>query len=1309
MPDFKTARTAYDDALEESWRLAGERERLEEENAKASREQQAAEAAEVYFQDKEATWNGILQNFENRIGTEINRFSELAGKRAEVSWEDYREDEKPFLPETAEELLAMKHSSDAEIAGRYRDAVGQADPLKEYEALKEGLYTIEREREREAGLSEKLAGETKLQEELRAEGTALEGRWQEQQARHHISVKLPETRKKKGQRRLHEKYSEEQIRTMTEALDERIAADTELKDAIGSFADFLKEEEDLQKEEHSIKKELKAQRAIKPAKHTPALIGTSLSQLEALSDTPEALEAPQMNGVSQSLKRYADAKKVLEVAEQQLFDRQIENTPIPDTFTALRKLDPRRYEARVRQINSLLSEKQGADKTPQNMQEYFDLESRSQELESRYQAARSQKGADQKAVQEFRALQNEKKEAAAAHKGAKKRVKDLIREYNRTHRAAEADLDRERAAENAEREARRDVEFTRRELFAAGAAYNDAAKKEAEQLNANEQAAAQKREDALKARSAAQRERADLHEAHRKQIGRLIDAFNQEHEPELKAAGDVHQKERSENEARMTASRERQAGLEAEREKDRDYQELVQKETEALNAQRGQVEDWIHRENDSRRRLNKEIRRQNEENRKGIVDYDKNADKNVQDYLQAEQKQARSDMRMSAARCYALGLAAHTMEKYTRVFRDVVVTMTEAAIRSPLYEKQEEIKELQKQLDQRDKGLSLLVTESGRAVSQAGGERAKVSLDDLNTAAKKDASDAKKAEDIYKQNRDLRGRLVEAGHRYAELQSSTEKRIQENREQIDTIFSGERTEKLPDGQDMSDRLTNIYENVARKQGEAADQILARSELDQKTAKEIREKSDREEKELRESLGQIETNSEKIKGLFTEDSKKKMDLAADALYKITKFISEKAADATGTAASDDGENGFDLRGKLDDLKKSMENPEEAKEHVADQLLDISRLAYQKIRDLNQEVKDSYLKAQEEATVCEVRSQGLEQMQEDFAKSQQENPGLYEGLPNLAEKWKAYLGAQKTAGKENIERNAKLTESAREEAGAQKKELTEQKQKKEAELAEKQEQITKNQQKLSEAREQARTSFLETVHENREEQPGQLSMDPEALAGMDGFAVLSALTGRKMSADMELRDAMNAMGSLYINGLNASAWFGLGERYQNLMQADPNANETPKERRNFVAGMEYFGNDIKQALLASADPEKAAGLTGYAKQLVGQTLSVEQDHMLLSAVTLKDNGSDKVRAYNRYAQIAADNFNQMRKEAASLHLAPKKENSAVREEAAGKKRVGLEELAPKPEVKKKSFLERAVHQSRDFFKRSRGRSM
>ena len=1243
MADYKKAQEEFRQAQRELW-MADENEGIRNEDVwEAENRELTAEQALEDMKKRLETWNDIYEKgtFDARQ-REIQRIQDLAPDLGEMKGLQMT------MPETLDALNEQQLGVLGGLAENSEKARKEGISLNAYEAAKDDLDRL-RERFMQENPELKALENTIKQLDSTAENQVPDIEY--------LSKKLPYVNERKA---LYEKYGS-QADKMVDILNTEIQADDTLKNQVGSVESVWEEAATIE----AMKQELANQKGRNP-------LPKKAEEIAALRESD-----PRRTIIRTELENYQERKKQVESAKAAVEQAELEKQEIPTTFTALKKLaqkNPRMYEVKENQINQMIQSKMTDDQRrsedfPKSLSEYLEKEKALEVLTSEVQRAEKERRGN---VYNEKSKQLKEKEKIFATNKAQ--IKAWIPAENKQNSPKLNQIYETKKQEF--KTAEENLKKSEKQLEAAGKKYNEEPVK-----NMETQIAQLKKE----------------HEAHEKLLADRVSQWNRQKKETLsKVQGFQESQEKVRNDLRKAVN---QKMTEAIKGLGEDSVKALEMDQQEVERQKRGLEELLKEENRRILARNAEITKNNREIFRQAMNQNNSE---VKKYWDGQESQLKSDCRKADFMKSVVGVAASAIGCVTTGFRDLMMTMTDAVIKGEVEEEREKAAAIQKELDDVKRRQEERIGHMGGISRNEGQDRVQTGLDALS-------QDLKQAEELNTKKESLQKDLIAQNQIVSEMDAGLEEKIRNNHAEIDKAFGSVMPYDEKQAEEYLEQMEAIYKEAAGNNGlqqklAEAGVLAERQNMEAMTAENRKMMED-----LQSSMTFIQSGSDKAASSLKPSSIEKMNTFIDISMKLVNFALKKNTEAKNAAkgvAAPEISSEINLSEQLNSLKEKLQNPEASTTpQVVQQLMELGSQLYGTLKDINQGIqnysKEAYSKAVDKRIELE-NTQKLHKGFEDFQEEIKDDPEM--GNKSYAEQLKMFLDKNSESAKKIVDEQTSLLQQAVEKAEINVQKAKDQTASKRTNQEEYLEQAAEAGNKYRQKKQALKQAFLETVRENAEKPNGPVTITSEELAlsggngRENGFAFLSKLTGTELNENTDLGTAMDAFSRVYINGLNASAYFQMGSRYQEAVKGDLDA------QKRFLQEMADHGEDLRSAMENTMYPAAGRILSDGAKQLSGQMIAVENSNMMLQPVLMEMPLSNakqtsglsekQVANYNRFAQMTADNFNEMRKSVAGVENTRQASASGP---DAGRKKIGLNDLNQTDRTRDQR-LAKAVHASR-----------
>lgn len=1243
MADYKKAQEEFRQAQRELW-MADESEKMKKEDVwEAENRELAAEQVLEYTKKRLETWKNIYEKgtFDSRQ-REIQKIQDLAPKSDEMKGLQMT------MPETLDALNEQQLGILEGLAENSEKARKEGISLNAYEAAKNALDKLWEDFKQMNPELEAL-GNTIKQFDSPVENQMSDIAY--------LSKKLPYETERKA---LYEKYGS-QADKMVEALNAEIQADDTLKKQVDSVESVWAEAAVIE----AMKQDLEHQKK-------RDLIPEKAEQIAALREND-----PRRYIIRTELENYQESKEKVESAKAAMEQAELEKQEIPETFTNLKKLaqkNPRMYEVKVNQLNQMIQSKmtdaqRSSADFPKSLSEYLEKETALETLRNEVKKAKKERKGNV-----FLEKSKQLKEEEEKFNENKKQIKAWIKEENKQNSSK---LEQNYKTKKKEFEtAEKELKESRENLEAAGKKYNtDPVKTLKDQI--------------------AQMEKE--HKAHERLLADRVSQWNRQKKEALsKSQAFQERQEKVRRDIQKAVNKKMTEAIKGLGEDSVMALEMNQQEVER---QKQGLEELLKEENRRILARNAEITKKNREVFRQAINQN---NREVQKYWDGQESQLKSDCRKADFMKSVIGVAASAMEGVTSGFRDLVMTMTDALIKGEVEEEREKAAAIQKELDDVKRRLEERVGHMDTASREEGQDKVQTDVNALT-------QDLTQAEELEKRIDPLQNALVAQNQIVSEMEQRLEEKIRNNHAEIDEAFGSVMPYDEKQAEKYLEQMEAIYieaaGNDSLKQKLAEAGVLGeRQNMEAMTAENRKMMED-----LQKSMTFIQSGSDKAASLLKPSSVEKINTFIDISMKLVNFALKKSTEAQNAAkgvAAPRSSSEINLSEQLNSLKEKLQNPEASTTpQVVQQLMALGVQLCGTLKDINQGIQDYSKEAHSKAMDKRCELENTQNLHKDFEAFQEEikdDPEMQN--KSYAEQLKIFLNKNSESAKKIVDEQTSLLQQAVEKA-----EINVQKEREETDLKrqiqeESLERTTEAGNNYKQKKQALKQAFLETVRENAEKPNGPVTITSEELAlsggngRENGFAFLSKLTGTELNENTDLGTAMDAFSRVYINGLNASAYFQMGSRYQEAVKGDPDA------QKRFLQEMADHGEDLRSAMESTMYPLAGRTLSDGAKQLSGQMIAVENSNMMLQPVLMEmplsnakltsELSEKQVANYNRFAQMTADNFNEMRKSVAGVENTRQASASGP---DAGRKKISLNDLNQTDRTRDQR-LARAVHASR-----------
>lgn len=558
---------------------------------------------------------------------------------------------------------------------------------------------------------------------------------------------------------------------------------------------------------------------------------------------------------------------------------------------------------------------------------------------------------------------------------------------------------------------------------------------------------------------------------------------------------------------------------------------------------------------------------------------------------------------------------------------------------------------------------------------------------------------SKKYAELEKQSKVIRDSTQERTERINDLNKICENfeinksaMIQERKEEIRNEF-----EKYYESTVVHEEKITLAKIEAIKEASEGNQELSimadeKINLEKEDIETMKEEVDKYRKEKDEQIDKINEVSENIASILTENNLSKMETAIKGIVFVANLVIDRINKKNEDGNKENEENKKDEQPiEKIDLQATMENVDKSLGSESYSYIDSGVRLLRKINETiikpyAKEFNDDYKATLKEHDISKIRLNAVLADEEEFKK--------YSANVSL-ESQKTLLDAKLEMDNANIENLLENNKAERElinnaitKAEEKKSKMSEAVNEAKNKNIAKAEQIKDKLNEIDNMNKAFNKEFVDTVkaadEEDKKNKPVVLDKEDviKTRENDTDFSFLSKLTGVEMNQNSEMADVLDAMSNVYINGINACAYFDLQGKYINALRAD----DKEAAKQDFMKQVLECGDSIQDCFKAPFDKDVKG-------PLVGQIISVENDSMLLSAVTLKsDLESDKaaVSEFNKINKLINSDFNEMRVEVAKNAL--DKEREQKRAERMAQKEKGKD-------MDKDDLLAKAVFKSRD----------
>ncbi|MDO4294725.1 MAG: hypothetical protein Q4D90_01020 [bacterium] len=605
-----------------------------------------------------------------------------------------------------------------------------------------------------------------------------------------------------------------------------------------------------------------------------------------------------------------------------------------------------------------------------------------------------------------------------------------------------------------------------------------------------------------------------------------------------------------------------------------------------------------------------------------------------------EEEETKKEFKTASRKRFFYELALDMTEGMVDTLKKGIVVITDGVIQAPLQELQQKIAQEEQALEQKKRDI-------------AAGSNVKT----VNTVV---LTEIVKEHDTQIESI---GKMKEEARR---LEKVEKERIEENHKRLHYGV----VEAMP----PVERRKGSEEIISEIQGKVSEGNLAAQNVckndAQKRNDDLQATIDDVEKELQQEADYRELQSciQEVSKVFTDHSLNNLETAITVCQKVYR-LANKIMGRGGDSEQQEEQSEFQgLEAPLNAVKTALQSKEpQNRDELRNSILEIGELLDNKLSELHDNVKSNTLRIQRECAALENNFIGLKERETEFSewrKGKEEDTAtlMIQFTKEQTEKWSDDFDNV-------IEAQEKGIQAA--------KDMHTEEQKNIADATKKLESFTDKDQELSEKEDQLHHAFAQTVKQNIGEKKTYRTLSKEdvfAEEGPEDFSFLSKLTKVNMSAGMNLDKAMEAFRKIHINGVNAVMYFNLEERYQKAMVDETEANK-------LIRGLPDYGSKIKEALQATFE-KPSQKPTGYVAGLVGQSIAVENDSLLLSAVKLKHEvlskdevaalkgqereDYDRISSFNRYTGMITSSMNEIREVVAESELKGR-EKQTVRDKA------------------------------------------
>lgn len=912
--------------------------------------------------------------------------------------------------------------------------------------------------------------------------------------------------------------------------------------------------------------------------------------------------------------------------------------PLPETFTDLYKVeDPVRRKCLEERIDRLIQD--NPDRQPPNsLAEYYAMQQAlPPEMKNSVGLALP--------TGQLRKLAGTSQQAQQVNQfaAAKERIKDLVRADN----AAKKRMRKSGGEEAAQKEADRVLQSAKEALEVAKSSYLEQLKTGAKDLQeaSGEIKAFIKKTvipGPVKKKEAEVNALESSHREHKKQMEQLIRSYNGSRLPSP-AAGEAHRGDlaRAGAEALRKEVKEKTAAYEAacaradkllaeQRKKDpqrakaataADARYRKERETwqAVVDTQAGRLEKLIKAGNENSRRQRSQVERVTDQAREYIESYDSLATAQTYQYRQQKLAQKKSACRTAYMSKLLLGTVKNAMDYLNEGFFRMASSLSEAAIRAEALDAGEKQREAEKKLqDIREAQMRATTVASGQYEEEkarpADAARSRqTGMDQLASRLEKldqaDAAAAQALQELYACNRQL-----------TQVRESMGDRIRENREALDGGF---RSAASPDVEEqaVSQMVHAISLEAAGNSPLNQELARARERLDSRQLETLMKEDAAAAAAMEERIRSIESASQTLAPLFQEQSLSRIDAIVDISQRAVNCLIGHLNQAAG---QEDPIEPIDIRGKMAELKEKIQNKQEEHAPVALEFVELAKVMYTEGFQKVKEQLDALYQKKEEAFAA-AESGYLDFMEEE----QQFNAFLSSVSPeslgtNRLDAWNAFYDQAEQTAVGMLDDQIRWAESGRDIAREREAQAAGEADTLHERLEEQKQLLEEARKTREDAREHStRQAFYQTVLENADQprNPVVLTRSDLFAENQGEFALLEKLTGVAFSRDMEIEKAMDAFGSIQINGLNAVAWFDLYEPWDKVYQGSPESQETRTAKKELFDNLARYESQIREALKVPFDGTRRQGLEEGARRLEGQMIAVENSRLGLSALELK----------------------------------------------------------------------------------------
>ena len=663
--------------------------------------------------------------------------------------------------------------------------------------------------------------------------------------------------------------------------------------------------------------------------------------------------------------------------------------------------------------------------------------------------------------------------------------------------------------------------------------------------------------------------------------------------------------------------------------------DLLKAENKARNkndANQKALNDSKSRNKPQIEQLNKQIKSVRKDTESWIKEDKESRDKKLQTInesvtskLNDKVNSAKKEAKSAGMEAKVTGFLAQKVGKFTDFYRTKIREVSDGMIKAPRLEKEAEMKELNKKLE--DAGIASAFMEIDNVES--------FSVNKFHSAI--DEALANKELNLADlQIHEISKKILQLNEELLTLKETEEKRLQENEIKFNKIFS----KTIP-----TERMQLENASIAKRDSEIeaangnenkialanAEYELRKSELDDKFTEE-----DLKDETFKKEIDKINKVSEKLGKSLNEANLSKIDTVVSIGESIVNF-------ALGKLQGDDSDEGMEpisVNDALDQMKESL-TAEPETEHVVNKILEMGEIVYQKLQNVNDSLNEKYQDASREHSLKTNLYKALESDNQRFQTKCANDTENIMGI-SLKDKRITYLKEEKSKVKEKLNGDINAKNEAKKAIGKKVAKLNDQFTAKEKEVTDSTKKMSdgfSRMESLEKQMDELRDIQLDNYRNNVDKpltkavtpiklKKNKLFSDVDLIGKLTNAELIGQLTNAPLDANASLDDVMERIQKINMNGLGLINFIDTNNEYSEMLSA----NEA--DQRAFAEKMlNSAGSTLKE-------------------QLGKSIIAVEQDDYLLHPVLLE--GNSKYKSHNNSTTLMVADFNAIRLESARLNI-------------------------------------------------------